>query len=190
MKTSNTIDIKGSRFYYSILSAFIIGGLLGTGYLLIEGFKLSSGYSFIWLFGGLIFFPVFLYLFCWFLPGLIPGRSLFSIVQGPGGSVTSKKGDISFAAVKHIELRRNGLTLVNSIYVESIEGRTFRIPTYDLIDDTDFSILVDQNIYPYLNVEAKARWDGQVNLKKLYDDVGYVRKAESNPLKQLETELP
>ncbi|MGX1195391.1 DUF5381 family protein [Metabacillus sp. SLBN-84] len=188
MKKSNTIDIKGSRFYYSILSAFIIGGLLGTGYLLIEGFKFTSGYSFIWLFGGLIFFPVFLYLFCWFLPGLIPGRSLFSIVQGPGGSVTSRKGDISFADFKHIELRRNGLTLVNSIYVENVEGVSFRIPTYDLIDDTDFAVLVDQYIYPYMNVEAKAMWDGQVNLKKLYDDVGYERSAENEVVRELEAE--
>lgn len=176
-ESGKEINIKGSKFYYGILAAFLVGGLLGTGYLIIEGLKFSSAFSFVWMIGGFIFFPIFCYLFLWFLPGMIPGRTLVTLIQGPGGSLRSKKGDIPFEAIKFIELRRNGLTLVNSMYIETFDGKTFRIPTYDLIDDTDFSILVDQYIYPNMNQDAKKVWDRHVNLSKLFDEVGYERKA-------------
>lgn len=176
--SGNTVKIKGSKFYYGILAAFILGGLLGTGYLIIEGLKFSSTFSILWIGGGFIFFPIFLYLFLWFLPGLIPGKVLISLVQGENGYIVTKKGNVSFQNIQQINLVRNSLNLVNSIVIETFDRKVYKIPTYDLVDEVDYAVIVDKYIFPHMTSEAKAVWDRKVNLEKLYNEVKYEREVD------------
>ncbi|MGM0923959.1 MAG: DUF5381 family protein [Bacillota bacterium] len=177
-ESGNTVSIKGSKFYYAILAAFILGGLFGTGYLIFEGLKFSSAFSILWVVGGFIFFPIFLYLFLWFIPGLIPGRILISLVQGESGYLKTKKGNVLFTAIKQIELKRNTLNLINSIVIETFEQKVYKIPTYDLIDEVDYAVIVDKYMYPHMTAESKMVWDRKVNLDKLFKEVKYERKSD------------
>ncbi len=76
------VQIKGCKFYYVILQLFIVGGLVGTIICLKEGLKFDSLYSLWYLYGGFSLFPIFLYLFFCFLPGLIPGRTSLYVTRG------------------------------------------------------------------------------------------------------------
>ncbi|WP_224773361.1 DUF5381 family protein [Metabacillus idriensis] len=177
ISSGSNLQVKGSKFYYGILAAFILGGLLGTSYLIFDGLKFSSAFSFLWIVGGFIFFPIYLYLFIWFLPGLIPGKVLISLFQGNDGYLVTKKGNISFKQIRNIDLVRNPLNLVNNMVIETFDGRVIKIPTYDLIDDTDFAVIVDKYIFLHLTPEAKQVWDCKVNLDKLYENVKYERET-------------
>ncbi|WP_224773360.1 DUF5381 family protein [Metabacillus idriensis] len=175
-QTDSLIQVKGSKFYYSMIAVVILGGLVGCASLLIEGIKFSSVYSLLWLAGGFVFFPIFFYLFIWCLPGFIPGKVLVSLVEGEDGYVQFQKGNIPFNQIRNIAFVRNPINLINDIIIESLDGKITKIRTYNLIDETDFAILVDQYIFPYMREDAKKVWDRHVNLAELYDDARYERK--------------
>ncbi|UAL52728.1 YfjD family protein [Bacillus sp. CMF21] len=166
---NSKLYIKGNKFYYGVLAVFILGGLCGSSYAISEGFGFV---------GGFLFFPIFLYLFFCFFPGLIPGKVLISLVQGENGYLVTKKGNVPFHHIRQINLMRNPLNLVNSMVIETSDQKVHKIPTYDLIDEVDYAVIVDKYIFPHMTSEAKAVWDRKVNLDKLYEEVKYERKFD------------
>lgn len=177
-KNLNSILVKGSKFMYVWMLLATFGGLAVCMFLIVNGLKFDSKYSFFYLGGGIVLSPVFLYLTTWSLPGFIPGKVLLKLTEGPNGSVESKHKKIPFTSIKNIRFARNPLNLINDIVIETYDGKTAKIRTYNQLDDTDFAVLVDQYIYPYMNQDAKAVWDRHVNLNQLYIDAKYERKME------------
>ncbi|MBO1511861.1 YfjD family protein [Metabacillus sp. BG109] len=179
MKTEeNSIKIKGSKFMYGWMALFVLGGLVGCSFLIFEGFSFESKYSLFYIFGGIIFFPIFLYLTLWALPGFIPGKILLTIVQGVNGTVKAKKGTVYIKNIRNIDLVRNSLNLINDIVIETFDNKTIKIRTYNLIDDLDYQVMVDQYIYPYMTENARKVWDRKVNLDKLQKVAKYHRQEQ------------
>jgi hypothetical protein len=75
----DTVIIKGSKFMYVWIFLATVGFLLACIFLIIHGLKFNSKYSFLYLGGGIVLTPFYLYLTIWSLPGLMPGRVLFRI---------------------------------------------------------------------------------------------------------------
>jgi hypothetical protein len=175
-KENITVIVKGSKFMYAWMFLATFGGIAACIFLILNGFKLDSKYSFLYLGGGFLLFPIFLYLTFWALPGFKPGKVLLKLIEGANGSVLTKKCTIPFTDIRTIHFVRNPINLINDIVIENFNGRVTKIRTYNLIDDTDFIILVDQYIFPYMREDAKKVWDRNVNLADLYDDARYERK--------------
>ncbi|WP_226670456.1 DUF5381 family protein [Metabacillus litoralis] len=173
-----TIKIKGSKFMYGWMILFYLGGLLGCLFLIVEGFSFESNYSLIYLSGGIIFFPIFLYLTLWSLPGFIPGKTLLTIDQGKKGTIKSKKGKVYFKNIRNIDLVRNPFNLINDIIIETFDNRRVKIRTYNLIDELDYQVMVDQYIYPYMTENSRKVWDRKVNLELLLKEVKYERQEQ------------
>nr|WP_282034405.1 DUF5381 family protein [Metabacillus indicus] len=177
-KDFNSIRVKGSKFMYVWMLLATFGGLAACMFLIVNGLEFDSKYSLFYLGGGILLSPVFLYLTLWSLPGFVPGRVLLKLTEGPNGSVESNNKKIPFTSIKNIRFARNPLNLINDIVIETYDGKTTKIRTYNQLDDTDFAVLVDQYIYPYMNQDAKTVWDRHVNLDQLFEDAKYERKAE------------
>lgn len=177
-KDLNSIRVKGSKFMYVWMLLATFGGLAACVFLIANGLKFDSKYSFFYLGGGILLSPVFLYLTLWSLPGFVPGKVLLSLTEGPNGSVKSKNKNIPFTSIKNIRFVRNPLNLINDIVIETYDGKIAKIRTYNQLDDTDFAVLVDQYIYPHMNQDAKTVWDRNVNLNQLFEDGKYKRKVE------------
>jgi len=171
------INVKGSKLHYILLLIFYLGGIFGMMWAVIEGLSFSSVFSFTWLVGGIVLLPVFIYLFIWFIPGLPPGKSIISLIKGPNGYFKTSKGNVPFSLIKEAELRRNGLTLINVLVLTTYDGKEYRIPTYNLIDELDVDVLIDRYVYPYMTPESQTVWDRQVNLEELYKEVEYKRES-------------
>ncbi|TXC82218.1 hypothetical protein FS935_21215 [Metabacillus litoralis] len=175
-KIDETIKIKGSKFMYGWMILFYLGGLLGCLFLIVEGFSFESNYSLIYLSGGIMFFPIFLYLTSWSLPAFIPGKILLTIVQGKNGTINSKKGTVFISNIRNIDLVRNPLNLINDIIIETFDSKKIKIRTYNLIDELDYQVMVDQYIFPYMTENTKEVWDRKVNLDLLLKEVRYERQ--------------
>ncbi|WP_167556189.1 DUF5381 family protein [Priestia flexa] len=130
--------------------------------------------------GDFVFIPTFTYLSAWFLPGLIPGKTLISLVKGPNGYVKSKKGNIPFRNIKEADLRRNGFTLVKRLVINMHDGKQYCICTYDLIDELDINVMINQYVYPYMTPDARKVWNEQVNFEKLHELIKYKREDNMN----------
>jgi len=152
-----------------------VGGIIGMSWVLKEGLTFSSAFSLIWVAGGVVLLPTLVYLFIWFIPGLLPGKTIVSLVQGPNGYMKTKAGNVPFSEIKDAELRRNGFTLINSLVIITRDGEQYQIPTYNLIGENDVSIMIDQYVYPYMTSESKAAWDKNVNLDHLFEIAKYKR---------------
>ena len=171
---NDIISVKGAKLYYLlVLVVFILGGLVGCFFLLKEGFAFESNYALFYIFGGIIFTPIFLYLFLWYLPGYKTGKILFQMDKG---AIITPKRTIPAREIKDIYIIRNGFNLMEEIIIETYSGKRSKIRTYNIIDDLDIQILVDQYIYPYLKDEAKETWDKNVNLEYLSNTGGYNRE--------------
>ncbi|USK29046.1 YfjD family protein [Bacillus sp. CMF21] len=177
-KENQLIKVKGSKFMYGWMLLATFGALAASVFLILNGFKFESKYSLIYISGGFVFLPVFLYLTLWSLPGFIPGKILFILKEGVNGSVITKKRKILFNEILNLAFVRNPVNLINDIIIESIDGKITKICTYNLIDDTDFAVLVDKYVYPNMREDAKAVWDRQVNLSELYQHAKYERKTD------------
>ncbi|WP_367036313.1 DUF5381 family protein [Rossellomorea marisflavi] len=129
--------------------------------------------------GAIRYPPLFLYLFFCFLPGLILGRTLVTLMKGMDGyfKTTTRKGLVPFRSIKHVKLLQNRLTLVERIVIKIFEGRTYKIPVYGIIQDYDFCLIIEQYVYPYMSPEGKNWWDGWVNLKWIKEVGNYERTA-------------
>ncbi|USK34274.1 YfjD family protein [Bacillus sp. F19] len=177
-KENNSIKMKGSKFMYVWMLLATFGGLAACIFLIVNGFKFDSKYSFFYLGGGFLLFPIFLYLTLWSLPGFVPGKTLLVVIEGANGSIIAKKDTIPFTSIKSIRFVRNPLNLINDIVIETFQGEVRKIRTYNLIDDTDFAILIDQYVYPNMSEDAKAVWDRHVNLSELFEHAKYERKTD------------
>lgn len=175
-KINDSILVRSSKFMYVWMLVFYFGSLGGSALLLIEGFSFESKYSFIYIFGGIVFFPIFLYLTLWALPALNPRKILLEVVPGEYGAVISKKGNISIKEIRNIELVRNPLNLINDIVIETFKGEKIKIRTYNLLDDLQYEMIVDQYIYPYMEENAKKVWDRKIDLERLRKVARYERK--------------
>lgn len=178
--SGDEIHIKGSKIHYVALILFVVGGLLSSIYLILEGLTFSSTFSLLWLVGGMIFLPIFSYLFIWFSPGLIPAKTIVSLVPGPSGYIQTKKGNIPFRNIKEADLRRNGFTLVKRLVINMHDGKQYCICTYDLIDELDINVMINQYVYPYMTPDARKVWNEQVNFEKLHELIKYKREDNMN----------
>ncbi|WP_191556513.1 DUF5381 family protein [Metabacillus idriensis] len=176
-KENNSVKIKGSKFMYVWMLLATFGGLAACFFLIINGFKFDSKYSFFYLGGGFLLFPIFLYLTLWSLPGFVPGKTLLVLTEGSSGFIMTKINKIPFSNIRSIRIVRNPLNLINDIVIETFQGEVSKIRTYNLIDDTDFTIMVDQFIYPNMREDAKEFWDRHVNLSELFEDAKHERKT-------------
>ncbi|SFB99574.1 hypothetical protein SAMN05443252_101367 [Bacillus sp. OV322] len=179
-QSGEKIDIKGSKVYYVILLIFYVGGIAGMSWVLKEGLTFSSAFSLMWIAGGVILLPILIYLFIWFIPGLLPGKTIVSLVKGPNGYIKTKAGNVPFSAIKDAELRRNGFTLINVLVITTHDRKQYRNSTYNLIGDNDVSIMIDKYVYPYMTPESKAAWDTKVNLNHLFEIARYKRDDQSS----------
>lgn len=119
----NSIKIKGSKFMYGWMALFVLGGLASCLFVIFEGFSFESKYSLFYIFGGIILFPIFLYLTLWSVPGFIPGKILLTIVLGENGTVKSNKGTVYIKNIRNINLVRNPLNLINEIVIETFDNK-------------------------------------------------------------------
>ncbi|MEK3856532.1 DUF5381 family protein [Cytobacillus sp. FSL H8-0458] len=172
----DTVIIKGSKFMYVWIFLATVGFLLACIFLIIHGLKFNSKYSFLYLGGGIVFTPFYLHLTIWSLPGFMPGKVLFKIVPGEKGTVNAKKNTVPISNIRNINLVRNPLNLINDIVIETLDGQKIKIRTYNLLDDGDFQVIVDQYIFPYMNDNARKVWDRKIDLDKLREEDNYVRQ--------------
>ncbi|MEH7355325.1 DUF5381 family protein [Neobacillus drentensis] len=177
-KDNEAIKIKGSKFMYAWMALFVLGGLGCSIFLILEGFTFEWDFSLFYIFGGIIFFPIFLYLTLWALPGFIPGKVLFTIVQGENGTILLKKGTILIKNIRNIDMVRNPLNLINDIVIETFDDKKIKIRTYNLIDDTEYQVIVDQYIFPYMTENARKVWDRKINLELLRKEENYERQEQ------------
>lgn len=178
--SGDEVHIKGSMLYYVIQFIFYIGGLFGTALLIIDGLGFNSTFSLQWLIGGIVLFPVMAYLFIWYIPGIIPGKTIISFVPGPNGYFKTKKGNVSFKNIQKAEVRRNGFTLINVFVIITHDKKQYRIPTYNLVDETGIDLMIDKYVYPYMTPDARKVWNEQVNLEKLHELIKYKREDNMN----------
>ncbi|WHY36630.1 DUF5381 family protein [Cytobacillus firmus] len=172
----DTVIIKGSKFMYVWIFLATVGFLLACIFLIIHGLKFNSKYSFLYLGGGIVLTPFYLYLTIWSLPGLMPGRVLFRIFPGEKGTVNAKKDMVSISNIRSINLVRNPLNLINDIVIDTFNDKKIIIRTYNLLGDLDYEMIVDQYIYPYMPENAKEVWDRKVDLERLRKVARYERK--------------
>ena len=177
-KKNEAIKIKGSKFMYAWMALFVFAGLGGSIFLIVEGFSFESKYSLFYIFGGICFFPIFLYLTLWFLPAFIPGKVLFTIVQGENGTVISKKGTVFIKNIRNIDMVRNPLNLINDIVIETFDDKKVKFRTYNLLDDTEYQVIVDRYIFPYMTENARKVWDRKINLELLRKEENYERQEQ------------
>ncbi|WLR44316.1 DUF5381 family protein [Bacillus carboniphilus] len=147
--------------------------LIGCSYMIKVGLKFESKYSLVWLVAGFVFLLYYIHQTLWFLPGLIPGKILFSIK--PEEMIIYKKKTVMLNNVRNVDLKRNTFNLINYIVIEPFEGRKVRIPTYNVIDDDHYLIIFDRHVYPYMTDQAKQVWDRKINLDMLLEDWKYKR---------------
>ncbi|MCM3705268.1 MULTISPECIES: DUF5381 family protein [Cytobacillus] len=174
----DAVIIKGSKFYYVLMFLATAGFLIACIFLIIQGFKFNSKYSLFYLGGGIILTPFYLYLTLWSLPGLIPGKVLFSIIPGEDGKLIMNKKDISIKNIKDINLVRNPLNLINDIIVVTFNDNKFKIRTYNLLAEMDYEMIVDKYLYPYMIENSRKVWDRKVNLELLRAELKYDRKEQ------------
>jgi hypothetical protein len=85
---------------------------------------------------------------------------------------------LSRRKVQFIDLVRNPLNLINDIVINTLDNKTIKIRTYNLLDDLDYQVVVDQYLYPYITENAKKVWDRKVDLDKLRRVAKYERQEQ------------
>ncbi|UAC49900.1 YfjD family protein [Bacillus aquiflavi] len=177
-KNNDAIKIKGSKFMYVLIFLATVGFLIACLFLIIHGFKFDSKYSLLYIGAGFILTPFYLYITLWSLPGLIPGKVLFTIVPGENGTVISKKGTILIKNIRNIDMVRNPLNLINDLVIETFDDKKIKIRTYNLLDDTEYQVIVDRYIFPYMTENARKVWDRKINLELLREEENYERQEQ------------
>ncbi|MEH7355321.1 DUF5381 family protein [Neobacillus drentensis] len=177
-KENEAIKIKGSKFMYVWMFLATAGFLIACLYMIIHGLKFDSKYSLFYLVGGFIFTPFYLYLTFWHLPGLIPGKVLLTIVPRENGTVLSKKGTVFIKNIRNIDMVRNPLNLINDIVIETFDDKKVKFRTYNLLDDTEYQVIVDRYIFPYMTENARKVWDRKINLELLRKEENYERQEQ------------
>ncbi|UAC48455.1 YfjD family protein [Bacillus aquiflavi] len=177
-KNNEAIKIKSTMLRYVLIFLATVGFLIGSLFLIIHGFKFDSKYSLLYTGAGFIFTPFYLYITLWSLPGLIPGKVLFTIVPGENGTVISKKGTVLIKNIRNIDMVRNPLNLINDLVIETFDDKKIKIRTYNLIGDLLYELIVDKYIFPYMTENAKKGWDRKVNLEELSKVAKYERQEQ------------
>ncbi|UAC49898.1 YfjD family protein [Bacillus aquiflavi] len=178
-KNNDAIKIKGTKFMYVLIFLTTVGSLIACLFLIIHGFKFDSKYSLLYIGAGFIYTPFCLNLTLWHLPGLIPGKVLFTIVPGENGTVISKKGTVLIKKIRNIDMVRNPFNLINYLVVETFDDKKIKISTYNLIlGDTDYQVIVDRYIFPYMTESARKVWDRKINLELLREEENYERQEQ------------
>ncbi|MBM7606312.1 hypothetical protein JOC75_004360 [Metabacillus crassostreae] len=174
-ESENAIHVKGSKFMYGWILLTLNGGVFACLFLITHGLKFDSSYSLIYLGGGIMCLPFFLYITLWTLQGFIPGKVLLTIYQGENGTIKSKKGIVNFKNIRNIDIVRNPFNLINDVIIDTFDNKTIKIRTYNLLDELDFQVIVDQYIYPYMTENSRKVWDRKVDLVKLKEITKYER---------------
>ncbi|KEZ48153.1 DUF5381 family protein [Metabacillus indicus] len=172
----DAIKIKGNFVMYIWMFLFIFGGLIACVVLIQNGLKFESNYALIYLGGGLLFFPFFLYEAIWALPSLAPGKVLFTIIPGEKGKIVSKKREVQFSNIKNIDYKRNPINLFNEIHIETFDNKRIKFITYNLLHEVNFYDIFDEHVYPHLEENAKKVWDRKITNDQLLKSMEYERR--------------
>ncbi|MFJ5623183.1 DUF5381 family protein [Peribacillus loiseleuriae] len=68
--------------------------------------------------------------------------------------------------------------MINYVVIETFYDKKVRIPTYNLLDDLDYQVMVDQYMFPYMTENARTVWDRKVDLNVLLKEVRYERQEQ------------
>lgn len=101
---------------------------------------------------------------------------MLKIVPRENGTVIAPKCLVLIKNIQNIDLIRNPLNLINDIVIETFDDKKIKIRTYNLLDDGDFLVIVDQYIFPYMTDNARKVWDRKIDLDKLREEDNYVRQ--------------
>ncbi|MGG4489572.1 DUF5381 family protein [Metabacillus idriensis] len=177
---NSIIKVRGPLLMYIWMGLFVFGGLAACYILITYGLKFESDYSLIYLGGGLILSPFFIYEALWALPGFVPGKVLFKIHQGENGSIVSNKKAVQFKNIRNIDLKRNPLNLFNEVYVKTYDNRTVKFKTYNLLHEVNFYDVVDEHIFPHMTEEAKIVWNRKITDDQFLKSMNYERKNHNS----------
>ncbi|MEK3806270.1 DUF5381 family protein [Bacillus sp. FSL H8-0547] len=175
-QTSDVIRIRGPFLMYVWMFLFVFGGLISCVVLIYNGLKFESNYALIYLGGGLMFLPFFVYEAIWALPGFVPGKVLFRIFPGSKGKIVSKKAEVEFINIKNIDYKRNPINLFNEIYVETFDEKRIKFKTYNLLHEVNFYDIVDEHVYPHMEENARKIWDRKISNDQILKSMGYERR--------------
>ncbi|USK34275.1 YfjD family protein [Bacillus sp. F19] len=170
------IKIRAPLLMYLWMGLFIFGGLTACYLLITYGLKFESDYSLIYLGGGLILSPFFIYEALWALPGFIPGKVLFILYKGENGSIVSKKKTVQFKNIRNINFKRNPLNLFNEVIVETYDNKSVKFKTYNLLHEVNFYDIVDEHIFPNMTDEVKIAWNRKISDDQFLKSMNYERK--------------
>ncbi|MEI2356589.1 DUF5381 family protein [Mesobacillus zeae] len=173
--SGNLVQVKGSKFSYTQMMVAIPVSFIGMLFVLREGIRFESNYSLYYLASSMVFIPILVYGMLWYFPAFIPGKVLVTIIPGENGQIKGGRKSVRIKDIKEMFFYRRSINLMNMIMIETIDGKKVRIPTYSLLSDAAFSIMVDQFIFPYMNEQAKIVWDRQIDLDILYKRTSYKR---------------
>ncbi|MFC7371960.1 DUF5381 family protein [Fictibacillus iocasae] len=174
---ANVIKVRGHIFMYIMSTLFLFGGLISCYFIINHGLKLNSLLSYIYLAGGIVLTPFFIYETLWALPGFFPpGKVLFTITPGTDGFLLQKQKKVSFHEIKKIDFKRSPINLFNELYIDTHDNKKIKFKTYNLLHEVNFFDMIDEHIYPYLPNEAKRQWDEKKANSQLIKDLNYEGK--------------
>ncbi|WLR41447.1 DUF5381 family protein [Bacillus carboniphilus] len=171
---NNLLHIKGSKIALLFNTFALCALLFGDIWVIVESLKFETIRSLYYLSGGISILPIILYVTLRYLPGLIPGKTLFMIE--PGECIIYKRRIIPFFNISNIGFMYSNINWMDYIVVEQNRGRKVKIPTYNIIPHNDCQIVIDHYVYPYMNEEAKQVWDRKIDLERLLEDAKYKRE--------------
>ncbi|PLR66643.1 hypothetical protein CYJ36_17635 [Bacillus sp. UMB0893] len=163
---------------YVGMTLFILGGLIACYVLITSGLKFESKYAVLYLAGGLLLSPFFIYETLWALPGFIPGKTFFVIHQGNQGEITSKKQSVPIKQIRNIEYKRNPINLLNEVIIETYQGKKIKLKTYNFVAEVQFFDHIDRYVFPYMTDEARIVWDRKISNNQLLKDINYERNQQ------------
>ena len=92
------------------------------------------------------------------------------------------KVSVTFTDIKKIEMSRHKFSLKGifqeDILIQTVDQKTIRIPTWNIIPNPLFFEAVERYILPHLNEEAERDWIGQ------FTDIqrsAYLKEFENHP---------
>ena len=183
MKNQEIIEVKSKMF----LRIWAFVGSAGMGlaclWLFYMGITFQTKYYLLAIPAGFLFTLFCLYLFIIFFPAFTPRvNTIFRIKTGKNGEVFTDKVSVTFTDIKKIEMSRHKFSLKGifqeDILIQTVDQKTIRIPTWNIIPNPLFFEAVERYILPHLNEEAKSNWIGQ------FTDIqrsAYLKEFENHP---------
>lgn len=132
-----------------------------------------------WLSVHLVLFIFIYHLLSGFHPA---GKYHFPHQDRKNGEVFTDKVSVTFTDIKKIEMSRHKFSLKGifqeDILIQTVDQKTIRIPTWNIIPNPLFFEAVERYILPHLSEEAKSNWIGQFTEVQRK---AYLKEFENHP---------